>query len=38
MIVAAELLAQNGRTITGHGIDSSPPGQPRAANPTPLRV
>jgi hypothetical protein len=37
-IVAADPLLQNGRTITGRGIDSSPRGQPRADNPIPLRV
>jgi hypothetical protein len=33
-----ESLAQNSRAIAGHSIESSPPGQPRAANPIPLRV
>jgi hypothetical protein len=35
---APEFLPQNGRTAAAHSIDSSPPGQPRAANSIPLRV
>jgi hypothetical protein len=37
-IVAAELLPQNGRAIAARSIDSSPPGELRAAHLVPLRV
>jgi hypothetical protein len=36
--IPAESLSQNSRTVVAHGIDSSPPGELRTANPIPLRV
>lgn len=37
-VIAAESLPQNSRTVIGHGIDSSPPGQFLASSPIPLRI
>jgi hypothetical protein len=37
-IAVVDLLPLSRRELAAHGIDSSPPGQLRAANPIPLRV
>lgn len=37
-VVIVESPSQTSRTLVGRNIDSSPPGQLRAANPLPLRV